>query len=64
MDQHEVSRYLGLTLKQIEYKVRTRQIPFIKLGRTTRFRKSDIDDWVQEFPALVARKRKPRRRAS
>jgi len=73
MDAVEVAEYLKLTAKQLAYKVRTRQIPYLKLGTTLRFRRSELDAWIREFPAMPGEsrrgkwdrsKRRARKRAS
>ena len=53
MTSREVAEYLRLTLKQLAHKVRTRQIPFLRMGRTLRFRRTEIDAWIESVPVIV-----------
>jgi len=43
----DVAEYLHLKPATIQDKVFKRTIPFIKLGGAVRFRKEDIDAWIQ-----------------
>jgi len=42
----EVAKYLNLSPRTIEAKVYKNEIPFVKLGGAVRFRKQDIDKWI------------------
>lgn len=44
----EISEYLGLSESCIYTWVNQRQIPFIKLGRSLKFRFKDIERWIDE----------------
>ena len=44
----DVAEYLHLKPATIQDKVFKRSIPFIKLGGAVRFRKEDIDRWIEE----------------
>lgn len=44
----EVARYLKVTKKTIYYLIYQKSLPTVKLGsRLLRFRKSDIDKWIE-----------------
>lgn len=47
----EVADYLGYTEGTIYQKVSRGEIPFVKLGRSVRFRRSEIDEWVDDLDA-------------
>ncbi len=44
----EVAEYLGVKPDTIRTWQSQRKIPFVKVGRTTRYRKQQIDQWVEE----------------
>lgn len=46
----EVAKYLGLSEATLETWACTGRynLPFIKVGRLVRYRKSDIDSWLQK----------------
>lgn len=46
MDIHEVSVYTGLTVGTLYVWVSQRKIPFVKVGRLTKFDIRDIDSWI------------------
>ena len=48
MTAEEVATYLGYALGTIYNKVQAGEIPHKRLGRTIRFRRSDIDAWIEE----------------
>jgi excisionase family DNA binding protein len=43
----EISKYLGVKKSTLYSKVETRQIPHYKIGNLLRFRKSEVDAWLQ-----------------
>jgi excisionase family DNA binding protein len=45
----EVSEYLGIKKSSLYTKVERREIPYYKVGRLVRFKKSDIDPWMEKF---------------
>jgi len=45
----EVAKYLGYTEGTIYQKVSKGEIPHLKLGRSVRFRRSEIDEWVERL---------------
>jgi excisionase family DNA binding protein len=44
------------------YNLLARGLPSIKVGRCRRFRRIDVDKWLDESQALVARGRRPGKR--
>lgn len=44
----ETAEYTGLQVSTIYKWVHTRQIPYYKVGRRVKFRKSEIEDWIQQ----------------
>jgi len=44
----EVSEYLDLSVNTIYSLVSKRRIPFVKMGRLTKFDLEKIDDWIKE----------------
>ena len=42
----EIADYLGYSVRTIYDKVQRDQIPHIRLGRTVRFRRAQIDAWI------------------
>lgn len=49
----EIAAYLGLKPQTIYNKVSQREIPFEKVGKSVRFRRATIDQWVQSHPVLT-----------
>lgn len=47
MTVEEVAEYLRFKPSTIRQWVKTREIPCVKAGRSTRFRKGDIDEWIE-----------------
>jgi len=49
-----LSKYLHVSDQWVYERIHLKQIPFIKIGKFPRFRKSDIDQWLdsQKTPAL------------
>lgn len=43
----EISEYLGVSEDLIHKKVRLFEIPFFKIGDLNRFKKSEIDKWIE-----------------
>lgn len=48
MDVHDLARYLRLSEAKIYKLARAGGIPAFRLGKTWRFRKTLIDEWIQE----------------
>lgn len=44
----EVSQYIGLSVYTIYTMVSQRRIPFVKVGRLTKFDKGRIDAWIDK----------------
>lgn len=44
----EVSAYLALRTSKVYSLVEEKQIPHYRIGRQLRFRKSDIDEWIEK----------------
>jgi len=44
----EASEYLDLSVNTIYSLVSKRRIPFVKMGRLTKFDLEKIDDWIKE----------------
>jgi len=45
----ELSKYLGIKKATLYFKVENGQIPHYKIGRLIRFKKSEIDSWMQSM---------------
>jgi len=45
----EVSEYLGIKKSSLYSMVERKEIPYYKVGRLVRFKKSDIDPWMEKF---------------
>ena len=43
----ELSQYLGIKKSSLYSMVEKREIPFYKIGRLVRFKRADIDAWVE-----------------
>lgn len=46
MDVQEVASYLNLKPSKIRQMIFCRQIPYLKIGRLVRFRRQEIDSWL------------------
>jgi excisionase family DNA binding protein len=44
----ELAEYLGISLHTVYLWTATRQIPFFRLSRLTRFDKDEIDQWMND----------------
>ena len=42
----ELAKYIGMSKNNVRYWVFTRQITYCKIGRSVRFEKQEIDNWV------------------
>jgi len=45
----DVSQYLGIKRSTLYRRVESREIPFYRFGRLIRFRKADVDQWIEGF---------------
>lgn len=50
----EAAEYIGCTSGTLKVWVSKRRVPFLKVGRLTRFRKSDLDVFLQRKLVEVA----------
>jgi excisionase family DNA binding protein len=48
LDVDGAAAYLGMTEKGIRRRVQERTIPYYKVGRLLRFRRSELDAWLSE----------------
>lgn len=53
IDVNQVSDYTGLAVKTIYSMVSQRRIPFVKLGRLTKFDVTEIDHWIKRNAVKV-----------
>jgi len=47
MTVHEVARYLRLSEAKVYQMTRTGSVPAIRLGKTWRFRRDLLDEWIR-----------------
>jgi len=47
LDIHELSEYLGIKKSTLYSKVESGEIPHFKVGRLIRFRKSEVEKWME-----------------
>ncbi|MBI2026399.1 MAG: helix-turn-helix domain-containing protein [Deltaproteobacteria bacterium] len=50
----ELSQYLSIKKPTLYAKIRTKGIPYYKIGRLIRFDQKEIDTWVQEKKSSLA----------
>lgn len=50
----EAGRYLGFAEGTIRNKASRDEIPYVKLGRSLRFRKSELDRWIIDQTAAAS----------
>ena len=48
MTVHEVAEYLRMSEAKVYRLVKERRIPAVRIGKTWRFRKDLLDDWLSE----------------
>lgn len=53
IDVNQVAEYTGLAVKTVYTMVSQRRIPFVKLGRLTKFDVMDVDRWIKEHSVKV-----------
>lgn len=53
MTAEEVATYLGYALGTVYNKVQAGEIPHKRLGRAIRFRRSEIDAWIEDNAQAV-----------
>ena len=49
----EAAAYIGCTADTLRVWTSKRRIPFVKVGRLTRFRKADLDRWLDSRTVLA-----------
>jgi excisionase family DNA binding protein len=49
MDINELSQYLGVKKSTLYAKVARKQLPHYKINRLVRFKKDEIDRWMEEL---------------
>jgi excisionase family DNA binding protein len=55
---HEVAEYTGLSVHTLYTMVSQRRIPFIKVGRLTKFDRTLLDEWLAKHTVMpIALKR-------
>lgn len=47
LDNDQAAAYLGCTPGTLRIWTSKRRVPFIKVGRLTRFRQADLDRWLE-----------------
>ena len=47
MTPDQAAIYLGITTSSMKKRLDRRQIPFVKVGRLRRLRKTDLDSWLE-----------------
>ena len=58
----ELSDHLGIKKSSLYSKVERKQIPYYKIGHLLRFKKSDIDSWMEKLKSEpVDPKKEPKR---
>lgn len=53
VDVRQVAEYTGLAVKTVYTMVGQRRIPFVKMGRLTKFDLRDVDMWIKEHTVRV-----------
>ena len=47
-DNDEAAGYIGVTPATLRVWVSRRRVPFVRVGRLVKFRKSDLDSWMDK----------------
>ena len=55
LDIKEVADYIGLSVHTLYTMVSQRRIPFVKMGRLTKFDREEIDKWITSHSVKVRR---------
>ena len=55
LDIQQVATYTGLSVHTLYTMVSQRRIPFVKLGRLTKFDREEIDKWITAHAVKVTR---------
>lgn len=48
-DPVKAAEYLGMTKRALEYRTQKGDVPYYKLGRSKRYKYSDLDEWMKGF---------------
>ena len=48
MDVQNAALYLGVTVGVVRHLRRTRQVKCLKVGKSLRFRKADLDNYIED----------------
>ena len=59
LDIQEVATYTGLSVYTLYTMVSQRRIPFVKLGRLTKFDREEVDKWIAGHSVKVRRSFSP-----
>ena len=51
--RREASQYLNISLSTLDRLLRSRQIPFVKLGGRVYFTKAQLNEWVESLKVGV-----------
>ena len=54
-DNDQAAAYLGCTPDTLRVWVSKRRVPFVKVGRLTRFLRRDLDEWLEQNRVLAER---------
>jgi excisionase family DNA binding protein len=55
LDIKEVADYTGLSIHTLYTMVSQRRIPYVKMGRLTKFDREEIDKWIANHSVKVRR---------
>ena len=55
MSIEQVSQYVDLSVHTVYRMVSQRRIPFVKIGRLTKFDRGEIDKWINSHSVKVRR---------
>ena len=55
LDIHQVATYTGLSVHTLYAMVSQRRIPFVKMGRLTKFDRVEVDKWIAGNSVKVRR---------
>ena len=55
LDIHQVATHTGLSVHTLYTMVSQRRIPFVKLGRLTKFDREEVDKWIASHSVKVRR---------
>jgi excisionase family DNA binding protein len=48
LDKNELALFLNVDIKTVKYLLYSKQLPKVRIGKTYRFLKSEIEQWVEE----------------